>query len=53
MASYEEGAKLERWLHDVCAQRYDNFHADPSISIPIDEVKKTLRSGDKDALTPM
>ena len=37
-----EDAEQERWLKEVGGPRYDNFHANPSSGIPIDQVEENL-----------
>jgi antitoxin ParD1/3/4 len=35
-------AELERWLKEVGGPRYDDFHANPSSGIPVEQVEKYL-----------
>jgi antitoxin ParD1/3/4 len=40
--------EFERWLQEVGGSRYDNFQANPSSGIPIDQVEKNLEQRRKE-----
>jgi antitoxin ParD1/3/4 len=40
--------EFERWLQEVGGPRYDNFQANPSSGIPVDQVEKNLEQRRKE-----
>lgn len=42
-ALVERDEPFEAWLRDEAVRSYDEYMADPSIGIPIDEVKRRIR----------